>query len=111
MKAQRDLGLDIPAEAIAASPVTYVTQDDPPFLTLHGDADKRVAYANAETIHAALNKVSVPSLLVPITGGGHGSVGHPEVAKRSKVFFDVHLRGIKTEINTTPIPALPEKKK
>lgn len=101
-----------PAVAIAASPLTYVTSDDPPFLTFHGNADKRVAYANAEAIHAALTKAAVPSLLVPITNGGHGSVGHPDVVKRSKVFFDLHLRGIKAEIDTTPIvaPELPKGK-
>lgn len=98
------------AEAVAASPVTYVSKDDPPFFTMHGDADKRVAYLHAQAIDAALKKAGVPSLLVPITNGGHGSVGHPETMKRAKVFFDLHLRGVKGEIDTKPITALPEKK-
>ncbi len=100
-----------PKEAVAASPVTYVSKDDPPFITFHGAADKRVAFANAEAIHAALTKAGVPSLLVPITDGGHGSVGHPEVMKRAKEFFALHLRGVKAEIDTTPITALPDVKK
>jgi acetyl esterase/lipase len=99
------------AEAVAASPLTYVSKDDPPFLTIHGTDDRRVAYANATAIHAALQKAGVPSLLIPITGGGHGSVGHPEAIKRAKQFFDKILRGISAEIDTTPIPALPEVKK
>ena len=99
------------AEALAASPVTYASKDDPPFITFHGDADKRVAFENAKEIHAALQKAGVSSLFVPITGGGHGSVGHPEVAKRSKVFFDLHLRGVPSEINVSPIAALPEVKR
>jgi len=99
------------AEAVAASPLTYVSKDDPPFITFHGTADKRVAFANAEAIHAALEKVGVPSLLVPITNGGHGSVSHPEVNKRGWLFTDKHLRGINTEIDLTPIPALPEVKR
>ena len=99
------------AEAVAASPLTYVSKDDPPFITFHGDAGQRVAFENAKEIHAALQKAGVSSLLVPITAGGHGSVGHPEVAKRSKVFFDLHLRGIKSDIDTSPIAALPEVKK
>ncbi|MBX7210866.1 MAG: alpha/beta hydrolase [Verrucomicrobiaceae bacterium] len=99
------------AEAVAASPLTYVSKDDPPFITFHGDADKRVAYANAGAIHAALQKAGVRSLLVPITGGGHGSVNHPDVMKRAKVFFDRHLRGVAGEIDVTPITALPEVKK
>lgn len=98
------------AEAVAASPLTYVTKDDPPFFTIHGTADKRVAYANAEVIHAALQKAGVPSLLLPVKDGAHGSVSHPEALKRARQFFDLHLRGIKSEIDTTPVDALPEKK-
>ena len=98
-------------EAVAASPVTYVTKDDPPFITFHGTSDKRVAYLHAEAIHAALQKAGVPSLLIPITNGGHGSVGHPEVIARAKIFVGKTLLGADTPIDTTPIPALPEKKK
>lgn len=99
------------AEAVAASPVTYVTQDDPPFITFQGTQDKRVAFLHAEAIHAALRKAGVPSLLVPITGGGHGSVNHPEVKARGEQFVNKVLRGIESTIDTTPIPALPEVKR
>ena len=98
-------------EAVAASQVTYVSKDDPPFLNIQGTADKRVAFANAEAIQSALQKAGVSTLLIPITNGGHGSVGHPEGLKRARQFFDLHLRGIKSDIDTTPIPALPEVKK
>lgn len=99
------------AEAVAASPLTYVSKDDPPFLNIQGTADRRVAYAHAEAIQAALQKAGVPTQLIPITNGGHGSVSHPEAVKRAKQFFDLHLRGIKFDIDTTPIEALPEKPK
>lgn len=99
------------AEAVAASPVTYVTQDDPPFINFHGTKDMRVAYLHVEAIHAALQKAGVPTLLVPITDGGHGSVNHPEVKVRGEKFADKVLRGIESTIDTTPIPALPEVKK
>ena len=95
-------------EAKAASPVTYVSSDDPPFITFHGTKDQRVAYRHAETIHAALQKAGVTSLLVPITGGGHGSVSHPEVKVRGQQFTDKVLRGIATTIDTSPLQALPE---
>ncbi len=95
--------------AKAASPLSYVSADDPPFLTLHGTADQRVAYRHAEIIHAALQKVGVASLLIPIIGGGHGSVGHPEAKKRSEAFVFKHLLGSDIAIDTTPITALPEK--
>ena len=99
------------AEAIAASPITYVSKDDPPFLNIQGTADQRVAYANAEAIHAALQKASVQTWLIPITNGGHSSVSSPEARKRAEGFVAMFLRGIKTEIDTTPIPAPPEKPK
>jgi acetyl esterase/lipase len=98
-------------EAVAASPVTYVTKDAPPFITFHGSADQRVAFLHAEAIHAALQKADVPSLLIPITNGGHGSVSHPEVIARAKLFVGKTLLGSDATIDTTPIPALPEKKK
>lgn len=99
------------AEAAAASPATHVTKDDPPFITFHGTADQRVAYLHAETIHAVLQKTGVPSLLVPITDGGHGAVGHPEVKVRGEQFVAKHLRGIESEIATTPLemPKAPAK--
>ncbi len=99
------------AEAVAASPVTYVTKDDPPFITFHGSADQRVAYLHAEAIHTSLQKADVTSLLIPITNGGHGSVSHPEVISRAKLFIGKTLRGTDAAIDTTPIPALPEVKK
>lgn len=98
-------------EALAASPVTYVTKDDPPFITFHGTADQRVAYLHAETIHAALQKAGVPSLLIPITGGAHSSVNNPEVITRAKLFIGKTLLGADATIDTTPIPALPAKQK
>ncbi|MES2598310.1 MAG: alpha/beta hydrolase [Verrucomicrobiota bacterium] len=94
-------------EAVAASPVTYVTKDDPPFITFHGTADQRVSWRHAETIHAALQKAGVPSLLVPITDGGHGSVNHPEAKVRGEQFVSKHLRGAAVEIDITPLKALP----
>lgn len=99
---------DKPAEARAASPAAHVTADDPPFITFHGTQDQRVAFRHAETMHAALQKAGIISLLVPITGGAHSSVGHPEVKVRGQQFTDKILRGIETAIDTTPLQALPE---
>jgi dipeptidyl aminopeptidase/acylaminoacyl peptidase len=88
--------------------VTHVTKDDPPFITFHGTKDQRVAFRHAETIHTALQKAGVPSLLVPITNGGHGSVSHPDVRSRGQQFTDKILRGLESAIDTTPLQALPE---
>jgi prolyl oligopeptidase PreP (S9A serine peptidase family) len=91
--------------------VTYVSQDDPPFITFHGTKDQRVAFLHANAIHAALQKVGVTSLFVPITDGGHSSVSHPEVKVRGQQFTDKILRGLETSIDTSALQALPEKPK
>lgn len=82
---------------LAASPVTYVTADDPPFLTLHGTKDERVDFAHAERIHQALTAAGVASILIPVMDGGHG-ISHPDVSERLDSFFDRNLRGMSVEI-------------
>jgi acetyl esterase/lipase len=91
-------------EAIAkeASPVTHISKGDAPFFTAHGTKDLLVPYAQAEELHAALQKAGVPSLLQEMTNGGHGFKS-PVLDERVKQFIDLHLRGIKSELQTTPI--------
>jgi acetyl esterase/lipase len=55
------------------SPVTHVTPDDPPFLLLHGDADKTVPFQQSEIMEAALRNVGVPVKLIRAPGAGHGT--------------------------------------
>lgn len=57
---------------IEASPITYVSADDPPFLLLHGDADKTVPFNQSEIFEAALRKANVKVKLIRVGGGGHG---------------------------------------
>ncbi len=91
-------------EAVAreASPVTHVSAGDAAFFTAHGTKDPLVPFAQGEEIHAALLKAGVSSLFQPMTNGGHG-FRHPDLDKRIEQFFDLHLRGIQSEILTTPI--------
>ena len=56
-----------------AAPITHVTADDPPFLLIHGDADRTVPYSQSEAMEAALKKVGVTVKLVRVPGGDHGS--------------------------------------
>jgi acetyl esterase/lipase len=85
-----------------ASPVTHVSKGDAAFFTAHGTKDPLVPYAQAQEIHAALEKAGVPSLLQEMTNGGHGFKS-PILDERVKQFFDLHLRGIAAEIVPTPI--------
>ena len=55
-----------------ASPITYVSPDDPPFLLIHGDADPVVPFDRSVQMQAALEAVGVEAVLMRIPGGGHG---------------------------------------
>lgn len=99
------LGGPVPErEAVAkeASPVTHVSAGDAAFFTAHGTKDPLVPFAQGEEIHAALTKAGVPSILQEMTGGGHGFRSEVLDA-RLKQFFDLHLRGVESKIETTPI--------
>ncbi|TDU66535.1 acetyl esterase/lipase [Prosthecobacter fusiformis] len=106
------LGGPVPErEAVAkeASPVTHASAGDAPFFTAHGTKDPVVPFAQGQEIHAALTQAGVPSILQEMTGGGHGF--RSEVLdQRLKQFFDLHLRGVESKIESTPIEVTEVKK-
>ena len=55
----------------AASPVTYVSPDDPPFLIIHGEKDSYSPVEQAQTLDAKLKAAGVPSTLIVVKGGEH----------------------------------------
>ena len=69
-------GKNNPANA-AASPVTYITPDDPPFLILHGDEDGVVPLDQAQVLNERLTAAGVPSTLVVVRNGQHGLEAMP----------------------------------
>lgn len=99
---------DVPDKAKAASPITYVSADDPPFLTAHGTKDPLVPYDQALELDGAMKKAGVSHMLIEMTDGGHGFRAE-ELDKRVKQFFDLHLRGVKSEISAAPIAVEPRK--
>lgn len=78
--------------ARAASPVTYVTKDDPPFLLIHGSADNLVPYAQATEFDAALEKAGVSSQLITGTNAPHVFF-NAELVQIMADFIDKHLSG------------------
>jgi acetyl esterase/lipase len=97
--------------ARAASATTYVSQDDPPTLIIHGTADPLVPFNQSERLYAALKAAGVECYFVPITGAGHGGFRSPEVPRRIRQFLDAHLLGEKTvPIDETPVENLPASK-
>jgi acetyl esterase/lipase len=62
------------AEALReASPITYVTKDDPPLLEILGDKDEYIPFSEATNLQAALHKVGVRCDIIRIPGGAHGT--------------------------------------
>ena len=74
-----------------ASPLTYVSKDDPPFLIMHGDKDNLVPYQQSELLHDALVKAGVEVTLKIIEGAGHG-FGGQEIDQQVNDFFERHLK-------------------
>jgi acetyl esterase/lipase len=69
------IGCAVPAcpdKAVAASPITYVSPGDPPFIILHGTADGNVPYSQSVELDSALRGAGVPVALRPVHGAGHG---------------------------------------
>lgn len=62
-----------------ANPVTYVSKDDPPFLVVHGDADRNVPHAQSVLLVDALRAAGVPVTFYSVVGGGHGDFADPRV--------------------------------
>jgi acetyl esterase/lipase len=56
----------------SSSPLTYVRQDAPPFLIIHGDCDEAVPVEQAHMLHAALLKAGASSQLLIMKNAGHG---------------------------------------
>ena len=77
-------------KALTADPVSYVNRGDSPFLIVHGTKDMAVPYNQSVILYSALKKVGVPSVLLTVTGGGHGVRGGVLNGHLQK-FFDHHL--------------------
>lgn len=78
-------------KAMAASPISYVSKDDPPFLIIQGENDVTVPVSLTQSFFAALEAAGVDATLEIDTGRGHG-VGGPKFQPMIKEFFDKHLR-------------------
>jgi acetyl esterase/lipase len=86
-----------PDAAAKASPVTFVTSDDPPVLTFQGTKDPLVPHTQAETLSNAMTKAGVPGRTELLIGKGHGW-GDPEMRytiDETFAFFDRYLKPTK----------------
>ena len=67
-------GSDSP-EMAAASPITYITPDDPPFLIIHGDKDGIAPLEQSQVLDGQLREAGVSSTLVIVKNGSHSLDG------------------------------------
>jgi acetyl esterase/lipase len=78
-------------KAIAASPTTYVSKDDPPFLIIHGENDASIPVSQSEILAKKLKAAGVNTTLIIAENRGHG-VGGPAFAPEITSFFDKYLK-------------------
>ena len=70
----------VPERAAQASPVSHVSPAAPPFLLLHGRADRLVPAVQSERLHAALAATGVQAEIHLYDGADHMWLGTPDVA-------------------------------
>lgn len=78
-----------------ASPITHADPKDPPFLILHGTADKTVPVEQSEILAAALKKAGIEHELVLVPEAPHTFDLQPkqqDLRPRVLSFFDKHLK-------------------
>jgi acetyl esterase/lipase len=77
--------LSRPDLAKAASPVTYVDKNDPPFLIIHGEKDELVSPKQSQLLSAWLTVAGVPNELIIVKDAPHFGVMFDADEIRSKV--------------------------
>lgn len=77
-----------------ASPVTFVTADDPPILTFQGSKDPLVPHTQAFLLVDALTKAGAPGRVELLVGAGHGWAGEElkRTVDETNEFFDHYLK-------------------
>ncbi len=76
-----------------ASPITYVSRDDPPFLIMHGLMDCIIPSSQSQSLYDALHAAGVDATL-RLVGGGHGGMEWlmPDVLQQVDDFLDGRLK-------------------
>jgi acetyl esterase/lipase len=90
--------LGIPSEGGRKGEVLpFVGKDSPPFLIVHGDADKTVPIRQSEQLTEALKKAGASVTFERIEGAGHSGKEFqtPEMRKEYLAFFDKHIKRTK----------------
>jgi acetyl esterase/lipase len=81
-------------KAAKVNPITYVSQDDPPFLIVHGDKDPTVPINQSQLLFEALKKAGDSVHFHTIHGAGHGGPGFAgkNIDDMVSTFFNERLK-------------------
>lgn len=79
-----------------ASPLSYISKDDPPILTFQGNADPTVPPSQAYELHSRLSQAGLGNELQVLHGLGHGWIDpYLTITRQNMIrFFDCYLKGI-----------------
>jgi acetyl esterase/lipase len=70
-----------------ASPASHITRDAPPFLLIHGSADKIVNIKHSSQMHSLLLQAGADSMFLPIKNAPHSFDLHPSGRDLSKILL------------------------
>ena len=84
--------LDRPDLAKAASPVTYVDKNDPPFLIIHGEKDELVSPNQSRLLGSWLKLAGVPKELIMVMDAPHFGAMFDSDEIRKKVIDFLRMR-------------------
>lgn len=81
-----------PAKTAKANPITYITEDVPPFLIVHGDRDPLVPYGQSVLLVKALEQIGATVTFYSVKGAGHGRFTDSRVPELARDFLEKHLQ-------------------
>ena len=71
---------ELPDRVKRANPITYIDNEDPPILIVHGEKDQLVIIGQSELFYDALRRAGVRTEFVRVKNAGHGYRAIPEGA-------------------------------
>jgi len=88
------------ANVAAASPITHLTADDPPFLLIHGDRDRLVPYEQSQLMYDRLVQMNVSAQLVIVKNADHSftapdGTATPTLAEINQIILDFLAKYLK----------------
>jgi acetyl esterase/lipase len=85
--------------AAQASPISHVTSDAPPFLLLHGEADRFIPFVQSVRLHTALIEAGAETEIVLYEDADHMWMGSPEAAGKA---FDRTIDYLRRQLAARP---------